>query len=68
MPFAATWMQLGIIILSEISQKETNIHNTYIENLDGEGSGTPLHYSCLENPTDGGAWKAAVLGVAEGRI
>ena len=22
----------------------------------GEGSGTPLQYSCLENPTDGGAW------------
>ena len=32
-----------------------------------EGSGTPLQYSCLENPTDGGAWKAAVHGVAEGQ-
>ena len=32
----------------------------------GEGNGTPLQYSCLENPTDGGAWKAAVHGVAEG--
>ena len=31
------------------------------------GSGTPLQYSCLENPTDGGAWKAAVHEVAEGR-
>ena len=28
---------------------------------------TPLQYSCLENPMDGGAWKAAVHGVAEGR-
>ena len=27
--------------------------------------GTPLHYSCLENPRDGGAWCAAVHGVAE---
>ena len=27
-----------------------------------EGNGTPLQYSCLENPTDRGAWKAAVLG------
>ena len=27
----------------------------------------PLQYSCLENPMDGGAWKAAVQGVAEGR-
>ena len=30
------------------------------------GNGTPLQYSCLENPMDGGAWKAAVHGVAEG--
>ena len=33
-----------------------------------EGNDTPLQYSCLENPMDGGAWKAAVHGVAEGRI
>ena len=32
----------------------------------GEGNGTPLQYSCLENPMDGEAWKAAVHGVAEG--
>ena len=32
----------------------------------GEGNGTPLQYSCLENPMDGGAWKAAVHGVAKG--
>ena len=31
-----------------------------------EGNGTPLQYSCLENPMDGGAWWAAVHGVAEG--
>ena len=33
-----------------------------------EGNGTPLQYSCLENPMDGGPWKAAVHGVAEGRL
>ena len=33
----------------------------------GEGNGTPLQYSCLENPMDGGAWKTAVHGVAEGQ-
>ena len=33
----------------------------------GEGNGTPLQYSCLENPMDGGAWEAAVHGVAEGQ-
>ena len=31
----------------------------------GEGSGTPLQYSCLENPMDRGAWWAAVLGVTK---
>ena len=33
----------------------------------GEGSGTPVQYPCLENPMDGGAWWAAVHGVAEGQ-
>ena len=33
----------------------------------GEGDGTPLQYSCLENPMDGGAWWAAVHGVAKSR-
>ena len=33
--------------------------------LPGEGNGTPLQYSCLENPIDGGAWWAAVHGVAK---
>ena len=32
-----------------------------------EGNGTPLQYSCLENPMDGGAWKPAVHGVAKSR-
>ena len=31
----------------------------------GEGNGTPLQYSCLENPTDRGTWWAAVHGVAK---
>ena len=33
----------------------------------GEGNGTPPQYSCLENPMDGGAWWAAVHGVAKNR-
>ena len=33
----------------------------------GEGNGTPLQYSCLENPMDGGAWWAAVYGVSRSR-
>ena len=31
----------------------------------GEGNGNPLRCSCLENPRDGGAWQAAVYGVAQ---
>ena len=31
----------------------------------GDGNGTPLQYSCLENPMDGGSWLAAVHGVAK---
>ena len=31
----------------------------------GEGNGTLLQYSCLENPMDGGAWWAAIHGVAK---
>ena len=34
----------------------------------GEGNGTPLQYSCLENPMDGRAWWAAVHGVAKSQL
>ena len=35
--------------------------------MDGEGNGTPLQCSCLKNPRDGGAWWAAICGVAQSR-
>ena len=38
-----------------------------VSHLYGEGNGTPLQYSCLENPRDGGAWWAADYGVAQSR-
>ena len=38
-----------------------------VKDLIGEGDGTPLQYSCLANPMDGGAWQAAVHGVAKSR-
>ena len=37
----------------------------YLWLIHGEGNGNPLQYSCLENPRDGGAWWAAVYGVAQ---
>ena len=42
----------------------TSPTNIYLAFPLGEGNGTPLQYSCLENPMDGGAWWAAVHGVA----
>ena len=58
-------MDLEPIIQSELSQKEKDKYHilTYI----GEGNGTPLQYSCLENPMDRGAWWAAVHAVAKSR-
>ena len=38
-----------------------------LRELLGEGNGTPLQYSCLENPMDGGTWRAAVHGVVKSR-
>ena len=40
-------------------QKQTTTHR------EGEGTGNPLQYSCLENPMDGGAWQATINGVAK---
>ena len=42
-----------------------NKNSTYLLGFYGEGSGTLLRYSCLENPMDGGTWWAAVHGVAK---
>ena len=44
----------------EPSEWEKIIANETTDNGFGEGNGTLLQYSCLENPTDGGAWWAAV--------
>ena len=43
------------------------LYNSLLAVQLGEGNGTPLQYSCLENPMDGGAWWAAVHGVAKSR-
>ena len=43
------------------------IHFHFSLSCIGEGNGNPLQCSCLENPRDGGAWWAAIYGVAESR-
>ena len=45
--------------------RETKKQLGFTSQLSGEGSGTPLQYSCLENPPDGEAWQAAVHGVTK---
>ena len=58
------WREVALTFIlniyhSEKSETMQNIHKLWNTH--------PLQYSCLENPMDGGAWKAAVHGVAEGR-
>ena len=57
-PELELWLKLG-----------PKISDTFRKGRDwnGEGNGTPLQYSCLENPMDGGAWWATVHGVAKSR-
>ena len=47
------------------SDTTERLHFPFSLSCIGEGNGNPLQYSCLENPRDGGAWWAAVYGVAQ---
>ena len=47
--------------------KTERLHFHFSLSYIGEGNGNPLQCSCLENPRDGGAWWAAVYGVAQSR-
>ena len=49
----------------EESDTTEQLHFHFSLSCIGEGNGSPLQCSCLENPRDGGAWWAAVYGVAQ---
>ena len=51
----------------EESDTTEQLHFNFSLSCLGEGNGNPLQCSCLENPRDGGAWLAAVYGVAQSR-
>ena len=51
----------------EESDMTERLHFHFSLSCIGEANGNPLHCSCLENPRDGGAWWAAVYGVAQSR-
>ena len=50
---------------TNVGDTETQIQSMDQEDSPGEGNGNPLQYSCLENPMDGGAWRATVDGAAK---
>ena len=62
--------ELGLIMLEHRVEKWFQAMDCLKDKGDsmmgnGEGNGTPLQYSCLENPMDRGAWWATVHGVSE---
>ena len=57
--FGMLWKQPGFLT----SNRNTILNSPYIHH--GEGNGTPVQYSCLENPMDGGDLWATVHGIAE---
>ena len=61
--------QVGVELLSssEVSDTTERLQFHFSLSFMGEGNGNPLQCSCLENPRDGGAWWAAIYGVAQSR-
>ena len=60
-PFSLSITQANLVVPISFRYLKTTVMSP------GEGNGTPLQYSCLENPMDGGAWWAAVHGVEKSR-
>ena len=63
------WIQTWAFSLQSQLHTDTMwlVHLSFVLVIGGEGNGNPLQYSCRENPIDGGAWWAAVHGVAKSR-
>ena len=59
------WKNIALTRRMFVGKVISLLFNTLSRLVIREGNGTPLQYSCLENPMDGGAWWAAVHGVAK---
>ena len=63
--------QRSLVVCSPWGREESDmteqLHFHFLLSSIGEGNGNPLQCSCLENPRDGGAWWAAIHGVAQSR-
>ena len=71
-PYGNKRIQILLILLTYLISSKSYFFSTFFFNchhnvICGEGNGNPLRCSCLENPRDGGAWWAAVCGVAQSR-
>ena len=64
-PYMTTGKTIALTRQTFVGQVMSLLFNMLSRLVIGEGNGTPLQYSCLENPMDGGAWWAAVHGVAK---
>jgi len=60
-------LKLKLQYFGRLMQTAESLEMTLMLGKIGEGNGTSLQYSCLENPMDGGAWWTAVHGVAKSR-
>ena len=58
---------MGSLSQTRLSDFTFTFHFHFSLSFIGEGNGNPLQCSCLENPWDGGAWWAAIYGVAQSR-
>ena len=64
---SCSWVgRINTVKMTLLLMQSTGLMQSLL-NYHGEGNGTPLQYSCLENPTDRGAWQATVCGVAKSR-
>ena len=65
------YIQMSVFKHDPWGRKESDttdrLHFHFSLSCIGEGNGNPLQCSCLENPRDGGAWGAALYGVAQSR-
>ena len=54
--------------MTRLGRRLETLDNNLLSNGErhGEGNDTPLQYSCLENPRNGGAWWASIYGVTQG--
>ena len=63
-PYITTGKTIALTIQTFVGRVMSLLFNILSRFVIGEGNGNPLQCSCLENPRDGGAWWAAVYGVA----